>query len=513
MPKFGNNRLRMERQKALEFVTASASRRLVHEDIPVSRTTFRAAQETDERQIVLPPNVMVGSEEYKQAENALLAAGKTIASVSSSSFASTITLSTPISAEEANALVPDAFTVAKRPRARPKAINANLFNVNTYFPDLNSTCPSNSVPVQASLVDQLKGRMNPLNKGAGVMIIIWDFIPRDIKVAGNAEFSDRPGGPLVLYKNGGLTIDPHGIFTASVAAGVKAGICVKSTLLLLGINDPIDDLAVIEKLAREYKGPVVVNFSASMEFSDLIDPTEIMQVKQQCALYDAIVEKIKKDNPQIMFVCAAGNENTNLCSPPGATTIGSCKNCISWPQSRFGATSGPMLQVSATEVSPNGVRKKAVYANFGACVDFFYHGGAVCGFDSDNVRYSAWQGTSFSAPAVSSMLAAIASMDPENITRDAAITLLRNSTEELVSGVDEQTTKRFTFMPNTVITDQGRGQIKDYIAPKETEIIKTEEKIETPPSNFFVNKLKMFVFALLALSLVIWFVYRIKNRG
>lgn len=499
----------MERQKALEFVNGSASRRLIHTDTPVSRTSFvhQSQEPDDERQIVLQPNVMVGSDEYKKVENALLATGITITSVSSSTFASTITVSTPINAEQAFALVPDAFTVAKRPKAKPKSVTTNLFNVNTYFPDINSTCPSNKVPFQATLVDQLKGRMQPMNKGAAVMIIIWDFIPENIQAAGNDEFATRPGGPLILYKNGGANVDSHGLFAASVAAGMKAGICVDSTLLLLGVNDPIDDLAIIEKLARDYDGPVVVNFSVAMEFDKLVNTTEINEVRQQCALYDAIVEKIKKDNPQIMFVCAAGNENTNLCSPSGPTTSESCENCISWPQNRFGATStGPMLQIAATKVAPNGVRQKALYSNFGSCIDFFYHGGAVCGFNSDTNLYSAWQGTSFAAPIVTSILAAIASMDPENITREAAIATLRNSSEELVSGVDIETTKRFTFVPDTVILDKGNGKIKNYIPPKEADIINVVVENTNSRTNLS-DGLKIFIFSLLVLSVLIFLIY------
>lgn len=462
------------RDRAVEFLQASeAARDQVHSDVVVIRTKEGGGEGiTGEKQIVLSPTAVFGSQEYRDTERRLSDAGIQITRASSSALASTINVSTALDAEQLLAIAPDSFTVVNKPRARPRAVTADLYGVKAFFPDANKICPDASVAVQATMVDQLKGRMTPVNRGAGVMVIVWDFLPASNSVTKDL-LSDRPGGPMVVYRNGNASVDPHGLFVASLVGGTKSGLCTESTLVILGINDPLDDLAIIEKLADNYPGPVIVNFSAALEFPDQGKDSDLKQTQQQCALYDAAVNRIKAKNRRIVFVCAAGNESLDLCGATGALSWEGCTDCVAWPQNRFGSDiPGPFVQVGATTVDPSGSHAKASYSNFGRCVDVFTHGGNVCGYYETTAAYTALQGTSFASPAVSAVLAAIASMDPANMTSAIAVAALRSAQREIVSGVDAATTtKAFAFVPDTVIYDKGKGVIVDYVPLPESEIL------------------------------------------
>jgi subtilisin family serine protease len=317
--------------------------------------------------------------------------------------------------------------------------------------------------------------MGPANRGAGVMVIVWDFLPEENAEVPKDLSVNRKGGPLYIYRNQSTAVDPHGIFVASLVGGLTSGLVTDSTLVLVGVNDVLSDLALIKKLVEDYPGPVVVNFSAAMEFPIGGKESSLQRAQLQCALYDAAVNEIKEKKNCVIFVCAAGNENLDLCAATGAVSLRpDCTDCICWPQSRFGSdTPGPFIQVGATEVNPSGARKKAVYSNFGRCIDVFSHGGNICGFNTPTASYVALQGTSFASPTVSAILAAIASTDTLKITAANAIKTLQSAQQDLVSGVATTTTRAFAFVPDTVIFDSGDGKVPDYTFPREDTIVQT----------------------------------------
>lgn len=505
-------------ERATEFLRASHSaRERAHADVVVVRraeSQYSARGKTGEeteKQLVLSPTAVAGSQEYEDAQKRLQDAGVRITGAASSTLASTINVSTTLSAEDLASIVPGTFTVVNKPRARPKAL---LHGVDAYFPGDGGCGPDSNVLKQATMVDQLKGRMSPANRGAGVMVIVWDFLP--VKPV-PADLQNRRGGPLVVYRNDSQAVDMHGVFVASLVGGLKSGLVTDSKLVLLGVNDVLSDLAVIKKLADSFSGPVVVNFSVAMEFMNNSTDAVLQQTQQQCALYDAAVNKIKAENKRIIFVCAAGNENLDLCSATGGLSWGECTDCVCWPQNRFGSdTPGPFLQVGATKVDPSGIRKKANYSNFGRCIDVFSHGGNICGYDENTASYISQQGTSFSSPSVSAILAAIASLDIAKMTADAAISTLRSAQQQLVTGVAATTTKAFAFVPDTVVLDPSSDDSKDVVyedLPEEDAIVVVVRDDGSDDNNG--SRLKSIALGLLVLCIlfVIFFLLLRKKES
>lgn len=316
----------------------------------------------------------------------------------------------------------DVLAVIPLPDYKPLAFNGEIRDEPAVFFQVGETCKDSQVASGASRVDVLGGTTLSA-KGNGALIIVWDFVPQNESAFEADEYTDRPGGRVKFYPNATSAVDDHGAQCASVAAGRLSGIAPGAQLAVLGLGTSIpNDLGIIRSVAESFGGPTIVNMSFALEWRDVGDEEEKNSIFNFMDYLNYIVKDMREENPRLMFLVAAGNETQNMCetTEPLSFDTGSdvYNKSIAWPQFARGEET-PFFQVGATEVKQtNPKRKIAIYSNFGPCVRYFTHGGAVCAYSPSVKKYLALQGTSFSTPVMAGIAAVLFSQNLGQTTSD-----------------------------------------------------------------------------------------------
>lgn len=349
---------------------------------------------------------------------------------------------------------PDVLAVVPLPKRVPLVVSGEIRGEQANFYNVNEICSTSQVLRHGGKVDVIGGpSIQP--DGSGVLIIVWDFVPSSASPLNTAEFTDRPGGGITFYPNSTDAIDPHGTNCASVAAGKLAGIATGAQLALLGLGDNIiNDLAVIQQVANAFGGPTIVNMSFALEWGG-VSSQDKSSIFQYMDYLNSLMDSIITSNPQIVFLVAAGNESVNMCDTTEPLTFNTGSKyydrMIAWPQFARGKEQLPFYQVGATVSRPTPpLREAAIYSNFGKCVDFYTHGGALCSWDYTTGTYRAIQGTSFSTPMVAGVMAVLFSQDLSQTRETVEARMLQFSEESVTGQPSLDTTSTFIRLPNNL---------------------------------------------------------------
>ena len=363
----------------------------------------------------------------------------------------------------------DVVTVVKQPKRVPMGFGGEIRGEPAYFPTLLQTCSVSETQKQAGIVDSVGSSDIQVN-GAGTLIIVWDFVPGNASSLNVSELTDRPGGKLKFYPNDTDAIASHGAQVSSIAAGKEAGLAKGANLALLGLsNDIFEDLVVIEKLIEAFEGPAMINMSFGLEWENVDTADELQNVNTFMAFANEAVSDIKSRFPKTLFFIAAGNETQNMCDEIQTLTysIGNrtVNKVVVWPQFERNAST-PFIAVGATTVKQmDPTRKIAIYSNYGDCIDFFAHGGALCGWDTDKGNYSATQGTSFASPIAASIASLLFSAYPSKSGTEI-VTMMKSMASGTVTGqFSPDTTSKFLQLPAELKRDSSEGPIPDKRLP------------------------------------------------
>lgn len=323
-----------------------------------------------------------------------------------------------------------------------------------FIPSLGAQCSASQALQQKSIVDTVGAAANG---GAGIMIIVWDFLPEKDALADVPEFNHRPGGPLTIVRNGSSAVGTHGVMVASVAGGQYCGVAKHAKLVLLGLgNDTLADLKTIERLAKDFGGPVLVNMSFALDWRGVQE--ESSSIKEYMEVLDEEVSELRAALP-IAFFCASGNESINMCmsTEPLSFSNGQTKydRIMCWPQFARGRLRGPVTQVGATDVQNHSL---AIYSNFGQCVSGYTHGGVVCAYDPDLRTFGTTRGTSFACPLAVALAALLLSNDRRMKPKDVAARLDALS-RPLVRDLPENSSNRFYQLDQAVAANTGQEDI------------------------------------------------------
>ena len=364
--------------------------------------------------VVMDPAIEADSETYADVERQIVALGAKIIEKSSNQFQDSLVIKAPKDKAAAVSALEHVDLVV--PRAKPKAlITVDGVSDVALVPPGNS-CSAAQTDKQAAIIDTLNGPKTGLqNRGGGVNVIVWDFIPPSSNMKGMAEFTDRPGGGAVVIRDEQGLEDWHGAAVASTCCGKYAGLATKATLIMLQLSDDITaDLSVIDTICTNSSKPTIVNMSFALEYQSVNTAPDQAAVRDSIRALDDMLEDLKGRHNQLMFVVAGGNESLNPCDTTDPVSYGSgpnsCSNCYFWPQSRLGEpydhTDVPFLLIGATEVFENAPHQRiASFSNFGACMHTFAHGEPVCAAYTDSGGFISTTGTSFSAPLFASLAA------------------------------------------------------------------------------------------------------------
>lgn len=351
----------------------------------------------------------------------------------------------------------DVIAVIKKPKAVPMGNTGEIRDTPAYFPTLLQQCTIEQTRTQAGIIDSV-GSSDVQVNGKGSLIIVWDFIPINKSALNIPEFQDRDGGQIYFYPNGSDAFGSHGTQVASIAGGEVAGLSKGSALALIGLSDDIfEDLSVIERLIEEFDGPTIINMSFGLEWNNVNTDLDIENIDSFMQFANQAVADIKLRFPKTLFFIAAGNETQNMCDTLGTLTytIGNqTKNkMVIWPQFERNKET-PFISVGATTVSQTSpTRNIAVYSNYGDCINFFAHGGAICGWDTDTADYRATQGTSFSSPVAASIASLLFSAYPSK-TGAEILDIMNSISKDTVTGqYSEDTTAKFLELPDELKRD------------------------------------------------------------
>ena len=198
----------------------------------------------------------------------------------------------------------------------------------------------------------------------------------------------------------------------------------------------------------------MVNMSFALEWDNVEDQDTKTSIFNFMDYLNSLMTAITNRNPRIMFLVAAGNESVNMCDTTEPLTFDAgnrfYNKVIAWPQFARGRDT-PFYQIGATRVRPTPpLREAAAYSNFGDCIDFYTHGGAICAWNTDTSRYSAIQGTSFSTPMVAGVASVLFSQDLQQ-TSSSIEGRLREFASNTVTGQPSlDTTDLFVELPSTL---------------------------------------------------------------
>ena len=253
-------------------------------------------------------------------------------------------------------------------------------------------------------LDRIDQRRLPLNqrlttsaRGQGVTVFVLDS-----GISAHQQFGERlaPGTDYIRDGYGSADCRGHGTHVAGTIGGSLAGVAPGATLVsvrVLGCNGsgPISKvLAGIDWILNRQERPAVVNMSLGADAHPMLD--------------DAVRSLLLAG---FHVVVSAGNENSNAClrSParvPGAITVGASDN----------------------------TDKRAVFSNFGSCVDLLAPGQWVSAPDwRSQTAERMLSGTSMAAPHVAGTLALLLESRPTLTPTQLTQQLLAQSTPSVLA--------------------------------------------------------------------------------
>lgn len=331
---------------------------------------------------------------------------------------------------------------------------------------VGTTCSLKDIQDQATILDSVMDHPQQLsNKGKGVHIVVWDFLPEDREAfKKNPDMANRPGGPPTIYDDETASSNMHGGAVCSSCCGNLAGLATKAKLSIIGITSSVtSDLSIIDEICKEHKGPVIVNMSFALEFKNVGEADRESTIKSMTMLTDAF-RVLKKRHRQLVFTVAAGNESLDPCDTKLPVSFSGCTNCYMWPQSRLGTPYRwqdiPFIFVGATDAENNsdGKRRIASFSNYGKCVHMYAHGSPVCALDtSKGGSHVAIAGTSFSSPIFASMLALYFHKHPGASADEATAYMVDKSSKNTIeSNASQNVNNNFALVP-AALSEAGSG--------------------------------------------------------
>jgi subtilisin family serine protease len=281
--------------------------------------------------------------------------------------------------------------------------------------------PQNQATWGLDRIDQadrpLDTQYNFTGTGAGVNAFIIDTGIRSDHV----EFTGRikPGFTVINDGNGTNDCHSHGTHVAGIVGGTTWGVAKGVALIpvrVLGCtgSGPWSDvIAGIDWVANSTLRPAVANLSIGGSASSALD--------------SAVAGAVAKG---VTMVVAAGNNNLDACSyspsrAPSAITVGA--------------------------TTSNDVR--AIYSNFGACVDLFAPGsGIVSASNADTTSSKILSGTSMASPHVAGVAALTLQSNPAALPAAIADYLQSTATPNRLTS-----TSLGTGSPNLLLYSLGNG--------------------------------------------------------
>jgi hypothetical protein len=243
-----------------------------------------------------------------------------------------------------------------------------------------------------SFTDALETWKGPLstmdNSGGGVVVIVYDFFSESAfaRYKGTESMHSRPGGPpRKPFYLGEDARDHHGLDVAQQCAGLGTGAASGSSLVFISLDTSA--LVLLDYVARLFaagNSSVVINCS----FTSTHMNTAGSQRTQ------ALFNRYLADFQRLAVVSSAGNHNDASCSDGRL-----------WP-SRYGRPHS-FLMIGAARNTNNYFTSRRVeqFSNSGPCVDG-YAVDRACLNRMGDARVKGYnQGTSFSCPVVSSLVA------------------------------------------------------------------------------------------------------------
>ena len=253
----------------------------------------------------------------------------------------------------------------------------------------------------------------PDSGGAGVKAYVIDTGVR----ATHSEFTGRVATGYTAVNDGFGTDDcnGHGTHVAGTIGGSTYGIAKRVTIVPVRVLDCFGSgtlsgvIAGIDWVTANNNGaPAVANMSLGAATSPTVD---------------AAVERLVAAG--VTAAVAAGNSNVDACatSPartPSAITVGAIDNTDT----------------------------RAVYSNFGPCVDIFAPGTGITSswIDTDTATNTI-SGTSMATPHVAGAAALIVAANPGITPANVAATMMANSTPGAVANVGTGSPNRLLFTP------------------------------------------------------------------
>ena len=256
--------------------------------------------------------------------------------------------------------------------------------ISTTLP-ISTTRSVNTFPWGIDRCDgTLDGKINrSTNTGLGISIYVIDTGT----FAGHNEFKDTNGKSRV-QKGMDFTVSPpgrgdsdchgHGTHTASTAAGQNYGYATKATIVPVKVltcrgSGSVSSVIMGIEWASKQPGPKVLSMSIGGGRSIGIDKATALAVGR-----NAVV------------VVAAGNDNSDACD------------------------GSPAAEPSAITVAATSIdNKRAVYSNYGKCVDMFAPGTDILGAGiSSPTATRVMSGTSMACPHVTGVAATILQETP-----------------------------------------------------------------------------------------------------
>ena len=253
----------------------------------------------------------------------------------------------------------------------------------------------------------------PDSGGAGVKAYIIDTGVR----ATHSEFAGRvaPGYTAVVDGFGTDDCNGHGTHVAGTVGGRTYGIARQVTIVPVRVLDCFGSgtlsgvIAGIDWVTANNKGaPAVANMSLGAAAT---------------ATVDAAVERLVSAG--VTAVVAAGNSNVDACGTSPARTPSA-------------------ITVGATDSTD----ARAVYSNFGTCVDIFAPGTGITSswIDSDTATNTI-SGTSMASPHVTGVAALIVAANPGTTPANVAATMMANATPNAVGNAGVGSPNRLLFSP------------------------------------------------------------------
>lgn len=424
----------------------------------------------------------IGTPNYARVEKEILDKGGKILEKHSNRFEDTIVVDTGklndnVGNIESLRSIDGIDIVYPRPIPRAAAGQKKLTNgQNGDVVSVGGVCSQQQTRNQAAVLDSIPKPFGDIrNRGKGVHIVIWDFLPEDREAfVTNPDMKDRPGGPPTIYDDETASENMHGGAVCSTCCGAGVGLASESELSIIGLTSSVtSDLSIIDEICKETKGPVVVNMSFALEFQN-VSEGDYDDVKKSMGILTAAIETLKKRHRQLVFVVAAGNESLNACDTKSTVSFKGCNDCFMWPQSRLGTPYSwkdvPFVFVGATDAAQNsssGGRKIAPFSNFGKCVHVYTHGSPVCSLDTDkDGQYVAIAGTSFAAPLFASMLALYFSANHGESADKATEYMIENAQKGTITfdSGSSDSNNLFAVVPDAITASSSLGSGKGVVA-------------------------------------------------